>query len=738
MWWRGTNSSKWILVSRIANRPALDRRCGARAGGDGDDVPGRFRHRHARRLRAAAGLRGAPRRETARGGVERASCGRARGRTRRRVRGRAPTCCASTDSGARRRTSATTSTTLASRWQVMAPDLRGHGDSDGPIRSRRRTRSTASPSTSRRWPTPSAPDGFGSSGTRWAGWWPAGSCSTEPRARRRARDDEHRGRAAGGPRSRPRRLRRHNSRSTTGRARPVLDEAAPPEDPRVRAGDRRSATASPTSSRGSGRASRRRCGPRWRRRSCASPWTSTACGGDVPHARDRRRPRRRLLRRRRSRSPRPIPGSRLAVITDSGHHPQFEQPDAWLDAVVSFLEQVDAKAVDDKGVVNHDRRPAAHAGVSGARTLRAHDVDVLFTLNGGHICPALRRVRAGRQIRVIDTRHEQSAAFAAEAWAKVTRRVGVVGLTAGPGVTNGVSAITSAWMNGSPVFVIGGRAAADPLGPGLAAGARPRPARRAGHEVRRARPSLPTPCRRSSTPRSASPAAPHRGPTFVDVPLDGWGPTTVAPDPASDADLRGAAPDHRPPRTRSPTLLAGGPPPGAHARRRRVLGRRRGRGRRRSWSRRCSRSSSTTSAGASSRPTTRWRSPGPGGRAFRDADLVMVVGTPLDFRLGFGQFGDAARDPPRRLRRRRRDARELATSAPATCARAPRSLAGASPVAHDAATRADRETWVATLRDDEDAARAADVDRLTSDAYPDRSRAHLRRACAPDSTATRS
>ena len=96
--------------------------------------------------------------------------------------------------------------------------------------------------------------------------------------------------------------------------------------------------------------------------------------------------------------------------------------------------------------------------MSGARTLRAHDVDVLFTLNGGHLFP-LYDGCVQEQIRVIDTRHEQSAAFAAEAWAKVTRRVGVVGLTAGPGVTNGISAITSAWMNGSPVFVIGGRAA---------------------------------------------------------------------------------------------------------------------------------------------------------------------------------------------------------------------------------------------------------------------------------------
>ena len=61
-------------------------------------------------------------------------------------------------------------------------------------------------------------------------------------------------------------------------------------------------------------------------------------------------------------------------------------------------------------------------------------------------------------MRVVDTRHEQSAAFAAEAYAKLTRRPGVAALTAGPGITNGVSAVTSAWFNGSPLVVLGGRA----------------------------------------------------------------------------------------------------------------------------------------------------------------------------------------------------------------------------------------------------------------------------------------
>ncbi len=92
-------------------------------------------------------------------------------------------------------------------------------------------------------------------------------------------------------------------------------------------------------------------------------------------------------------------------------------------------------------------------------------VDVVFTLSGGHIFPLYDGcVTAG--IRLVDTRHEQTAGFAAEGWAKVTRQVGVAALTAGPGVTNGLSAITSAFFCGSPMVVIGGRAPAARWGSG--------------------------------------------------------------------------------------------------------------------------------------------------------------------------------------------------------------------------------------------------------------------------------
>jgi acetolactate synthase-1/2/3 large subunit len=81
----------------------------------------------------------------------------------------------------------------------------------------------------------------------------------------------------------------------------------------------------------------------------------------------------------------------------------------------------------------------------------------LFTLNGGHIWPILTGA-ADHGIRVIDVRHEQSAAFAAEGWAKVTRECGVAAVTAGPGVTNSISALAQAQSGDSPMFLIGGRA----------------------------------------------------------------------------------------------------------------------------------------------------------------------------------------------------------------------------------------------------------------------------------------
>ncbi len=101
-----------------------------------------------------------------------------------------------------------------------------------------------------------------------------------------------------------------------------------------------------------------------------------------------------------------------------------------------------------------------HGGWLVAKLLKREGVEVVFTLSGGHIAGIYDGcLREG--IRVVDTRHEQAAVHAAEGWAKTTRKPGVALLTAGPGVTDGVTGVANAYLAGSPVLVIGGAA---PLG----------------------------------------------------------------------------------------------------------------------------------------------------------------------------------------------------------------------------------------------------------------------------------
>jgi acetolactate synthase-1/2/3 large subunit len=98
-----------------------------------------------------------------------------------------------------------------------------------------------------------------------------------------------------------------------------------------------------------------------------------------------------------------------------------------------------------------------HGGRLVAKVLKSRGVTHLFTLSGGHLFSIYDGCRS-EGIEIVDVRHEQSAVFAAEGFAKATRRVGVAALTAGPGVTNGVSGIAGAQANGSPICVLGGRA----------------------------------------------------------------------------------------------------------------------------------------------------------------------------------------------------------------------------------------------------------------------------------------
>lgn len=99
-----------------------------------------------------------------------------------------------------------------------------------------------------------------------------------------------------------------------------------------------------------------------------------------------------------------------------------------------------------------------HGGDWVAQVLKAQGVQFVFTLIGGHISPILTASKA-RGIRVIDTRHEVNAVFAADAVARLTGVPGVAVVTAGPGVTNTLTAVKNAQMAQSPVVLIGGAAA---------------------------------------------------------------------------------------------------------------------------------------------------------------------------------------------------------------------------------------------------------------------------------------
>jgi acetolactate synthase I/II/III large subunit len=159
-----------------------------------------------------------------------------------------------------------------------------------------------------------------------------------------------------------------------------------------------------------------------------------------------------------------------------------------------------------------------HGGRLIARRLKAHGVSKLFTLSGGHLFSIYDGCRE-EGIDIVDVRHESAAAFAAEGWAKVTREPGVCALTAGPGVTNGMSAIASAQHNNSPMLVLGGRAPAMRWGQGSLQEidhvpfVRPLTKLAATAESPDEIPALVDDALRVA-------ARPHSGPVFLDFPLD--------------------------------------------------------------------------------------------------------------------------------------------------------------------------------------------------------------------------
>jgi acetolactate synthase I/II/III large subunit len=160
----------------------------------------------------------------------------------------------------------------------------------------------------------------------------------------------------------------------------------------------------------------------------------------------------------------------------------------------------------------------AHGGRLIAQRLKAHGISHLFTLSGGHLF-SMYDGAVAEGIEIVDVRHEQTAAFAAEGWAKVTRTPGVAALTAGPGVTNGMSALGSAQQNGTPMLVLGGRAPAMRWGQGSL--------QEIDHVpfVRPLTKLATTPDATAEIPGLVDEAlrvamTPHSGPTFLDFPLD--------------------------------------------------------------------------------------------------------------------------------------------------------------------------------------------------------------------------
>ena len=94
-------------------------------------------------------------------------------------------------------------------------------------------------------------------------------------------------------------------------------------------------------------------------------------------------------------------------------------------------------------------------GQLAAQTLVARGVEKIFTLSGGHITPIYQYLE-NTPIRLVDTRHEQAAVFMAEAWGKMTRKAGVAMVTAGPGFTNALTGVASAFQSNTPLVLICG------------------------------------------------------------------------------------------------------------------------------------------------------------------------------------------------------------------------------------------------------------------------------------------
>jgi acetolactate synthase-1/2/3 large subunit len=348
-----------------------------------------------------------------------------------------------------------------------------------------------------------------------------------------------------------------------------------------------------------------------------------------------------------------------------------------------------------------------HGGDLALAALREFGVNELFTLSGGHVFPLYDAAqRAGT--RIIDVRHEQSAVFAAEAVAKLQRRPGLAVLTAGPGVTNGVSGLTSALFNGAPVIVLGGRAPQFRWGSGSLQEIDHLPIVRS--VTKHAETIFSTDDVAARLQAAAVTAlTPHRGPVFLDLPLEvvfsqaqvevGPAPTVQSLDPDPEEVARAAA------------LLAGAQRPVIIAGSDVYAGDATAALREAAEALRI-----PVFANGMGRGTLPPEHPLAFARARRaalsGADVIAVVGTPLDFRLGFGDFGEA----------------QVVHIVDAPAQKASHITPAAAPVgdlriilsafADFSGVRAEHGDWIDSLRVAEDAAKAVEVEALEADTDP--------------------
>jgi acetolactate synthase I/II/III large subunit len=370
-----------------------------------------------------------------------------------------------------------------------------------------------------------------------------------------------------------------------------------------------------------------------------------------------------------------------------------------------------------------DQATDQHGGQSVLASAVDHGVDTVFTLSGAHVFPVYdAAVLADPPVRLLDVRHEQTAVFAAEGYAKLMRKPGFAVLTAGPGVTNGISAVTTAWFNGTPLLVLGGRAPDYRWGTGSLQELDQPPllapitkAASTVHDVA----SL----GRATDDAFTLASSPHRGPVFLDVPMDTLFSRTPVPT-AEGASRAGAAqaatrlPDtdavariaSRLSRARRPVLVLGsdvwtdgaeraaadlvdqtGLPVVANGMARGVL------------------------PPSHRALVTRARS-----TAFGTADLVVVVGTPLDFRLGYGLFGGKDGAPAAEVVHVVDSASQVSTHATLAdhVSGDLSAVLGGLADALSGGLHPEAREWAGSLREAHDAALARDADLLRSDAQP--------------------